>query len=275
MSTEPGLPTEDPKVKLAPLIALLGSFIANHKPFVAKIEPFLVKLGQLAEAKTKQPTEEQIKQLIARLKQLAAIKSDQLTESVLEPVIEDLIEITKGEPLIAETPPSSSGQAAPTEPGKLRDGWQRLTEEFKDQTKPARKKRVGVASSGMGLTLWIIVGLYLIFGMPGWLNMLPSGGSRDFFWAAVAVALLVGATAFFLTKRTLLRVREMLWTLGLVELVLLGSIWFMTGLNPFDQINLFFILTWFLYMQIFILVPWIGSWALTHWFGPFIKKKVR
>lgn len=287
MNTEPVLSFEDRKKRAASLLyALYKALTDGNAELLASLATINSILKRLSLSISDRSTETDQNLLTVKLEPVLAKVEPFLGER--EPITESLIDQLEQ----AETEPPSKVQFDPIraklrlyiltilkqltrqpspERSVLRNGWKRLAVEFKDPAKSARKSRVGAAGSGMSLGLWILVLLYLAFGMPAGLSMLPSGGSRDFFWAAVVVALLLGLTIATLTRRTLLHIREMLWALAFIELVLLGSIWFMTGMDLFDQINLLHILTWFLYLQAFILVPWIGSWALIHWFWPSLK----
>lgn len=251
-------------IPLSPLIESLSKSLnaapteADQNLLIIKLDPILAILEQVISLDTL-PSHSDIDQYAQDNRELTI--DDQLSPSTAT-LQSHLLAILKN----LKTTPSK-------DPTILHNGWKRLVVEFKDPTLRARRKRVGAVGSGISLTLWIIVLLYLTFGMPAWLRYLPTTGSRDFFWAAIFVGLLVGLTTSFIAKRSLLHFREILWTLCVVEGALLGSVWFMTGLNPLHQINLKYILIWFLYMQIFILLPWIGSWALVHWFWPPTKKE--
>ena len=210
MSMGPNLSFEDRKRRAASLLyAAYRSLTDGNAELKTALGPISSALKLLSESVSRQPTDADQNLLTVKLEPLLAKVEPFLAEYELssESAIDQLAQ--------AETEPPSKTQLDPlevklqlylltifrnltrqpsAETGVFRKGWKRLAVEFKDPTKRARKKRVGVSSSGMSLTLWIIVVLYLIFGMPSGLSMLPSGGSRDFFWAAVAVALLVSVT---------------------------------------------------------------------------------
>ena len=140
--------------------------------------------------------------------------------------------------------------------------------EISDSQKQVRTKRIAATSSGISVALWTVILLYLILGLPQFLSFLPSGGSRDFRWVAFLIALIVSFLASLSRRKAGLNIKEMLGTILALELVLLISICYMSGLTPLDWISASFIWKWFLYLQYYLSLPWIAGSLIALYLFP-------